>query len=200
MYYRIYASFTVYFIENCNICYTCKNVMEQEARNVNALVVKKNYPHRGHMVSAAAMWPFTRPSLPLFSPSLSPSLSRPRDCPLTSSSAIAAHTDEQTALIQELLSLTQREHQYSITSSLRLSNDRHVFILMRMLLPQWCWGQKSNRPVWFGNIILWVSVPLRWRHSQKKQLLFAWIRGKNKYTLRNALEGLFQLISPSPRL
>lgn len=32
-----------------------KNVMEQERRNVNALVVKKHYPHRGHTVSAAAM-------------------------------------------------------------------------------------------------------------------------------------------------
>jgi len=130
--------------------------MEKEGRNVNALVVKKLYPHRGHMVSAAAMWPFTRPSLPLFSPSLSPSLSRPRDCPLTSSSAIAAHTDEQTALIQELLSLTQREHQYSITSSLKLSNDRHVFILMRMILLQWCCVRAKIKPsflVWSYNTL-----------------------------------------------
>lgn len=34
---------------------TCKNVIEQERRNVNALVVKKHYPQRGHTVSAAAM-------------------------------------------------------------------------------------------------------------------------------------------------
>jgi len=34
---------------------TCKNAIEQERRNVNALVVKKHYPHRGHTVSSAAM-------------------------------------------------------------------------------------------------------------------------------------------------
>lgn len=128
---------------------------------MNAFVVNKSIIH---IKVIQLVWVPCDPSqdlfLPIFShfsPSLCiPSHSRPQDCPLTSSSATATHPDEQTALIQELLSLTQREHQYRITSSLRLSNDLHAFSLMRMLLPQQCCLRAKFKPscqVWSYNTL-----------------------------------------------